>query len=81
MTDGTERFDPPVDIISDPPGLQTKRHEGVEEVRWGQPRSCDAKLNMSVGAEWTVNREFIRVAEDDPHDRSLQTGKERGPNE
>jgi hypothetical protein len=67
-----DRFEPPVDIINDPPGHQTRRHENVQAVKWGQPRSCDAKLDMAYGGEWTVNREFIHIAEDDPHNRSLQ---------
>lgn len=77
MTAGIERFDPPVDIINDPPGHQTKRHEDVKAVKWGQPRSCDAKLDMAVGGEWTVNREFIRVANDDSYGRSLAPETDR----
>lgn len=66
-----EEFNPPVDIINDPTGHQTKRHEQVKAIKWGFPRSCDAKLVMKSGGDWTVNRHFLSIADDDPLNRSL----------
>lgn len=72
MTDDKEEFTPPVDIIVDPPGYQSTRHEAITAIKYGYPGSCDCKLVPQYGGAYITNPAFIRVAEDDPHGRSLQ---------
>jgi hypothetical protein len=68
----TETFDPPVDIIEDPLGCRTRRRPNIVEIRYGVPRDCDVKLVPQYGGSYTTNPEFIRVADDDPRNRSLK---------
>lgn len=67
-----ERFNPPVKIVSDPPGYPTKTWPNIEEVRYGEPRAFDVQLIPVHGGAIATNPEFIRVSEDDPQNRSLK---------
>lgn len=73
----TEQFNPPVEIISDPPGYRSKSWPNIVEVKYGVPRGCDVKLEPRYGGDITTNPAFIRISDDDPHNRSLQENPEQ----